>query len=88
MKVDVKQIGKLPSKVLAKEGRWFLLFSYLGIWLCLPVMSMMDLKASTLVLDLIDEIYLIQLYLVVWFFVVLSLYVLRFLFYFLEKRFG
>jgi hypothetical protein len=51
-------------------------------------MSMMDLKASTLVLDLIDEIYLIQLYLVVWFFVVLSLYVLRFLFYFLEKRFG
>jgi hypothetical protein len=88
MKVDVKQIGKLPSKVLAKEGRLFLLFSYLGIWLCLPVMSMMDLKASTLVLDLIDEIYLIQLYLVVWFFVVLALYALRLLIYFLEKRFG
>jgi hypothetical protein len=88
MKVDVKKIGKLPADVLLKEGRLFLLFSYLSIWLCLPVMSMMDLKASTPVLDLIDDIYLIQLYFVVWFFMVLALYVLRFLFYFLEKRFG
>jgi hypothetical protein len=88
MKVDVKQIGKLPANVLAKEGRLFLLFSYLGIWMCLPVMSMMDLKASTAVLDLIDEIYLIQLYFVVWFFMVLALYALRLLIYFLEKRFG
>jgi len=68
MKVDVKQIAKLPANVLAKEARLFLIFSYLGIWMCLPVMSMMDLKASTPVLDLIDDIYLIQLYFVVWFF--------------------
>jgi hypothetical protein len=88
MKVDVKQIAKLPSNVLAKEGRLFLLFSYLAIWMCLPVMSLMDLKASTPVLDLIDDIYLIQLHFVVWFFMVISLYVIRLLIYFLEKRFG
>ena len=88
MKVDVKQIAKLPTNVLAKEARLFFLFSYLSIWMCLPVMSMMDLKASTPVLDLIDDIYLIQLHFVVWFFMVLTLYVLRLLIYFLEKRFG
>jgi hypothetical protein len=88
MKVDVKQIGKLPANVLAKEARLFLLFSYLGIWMSLPVMSLMDLKASTPVLDLIDDIYLIQLYFVFWFYMVLTLYVLRLLYYFLEKRFG
>jgi hypothetical protein len=88
MKVDVKQIAKLPANVLAKEARLFLIFSYLGIWMCLPVMSMMDLKASTPVLDLIDDIYLIQLYFVVWFFMIITLYVIRLLIYFLEKRFG
>jgi|LauGreDrversion4_2_1035121.scaffolds.fasta_scaffold1412676_1 hypothetical protein len=88
MKVDVKQIAKLPANVLAKEARLFLIFSYLAIWMCLPVMSMMDLKASTPVLDLIDDIYLIQLYFVVWFFMIITLYVIRLLIYFLEKRFG
>ena len=88
MKVDVKQIAKLPANVLAKEARLFLIFSYLGIWMCLPVMSMMDLKASTPVLDLIDDIYLIQLYFVVWFFMIITLYVIRLLIYFLEKRLG
>lgn len=88
MKVDVKKIGKLPANVLAKEGMLFLLFSYLGIWLCFPVMSAMNLKATSSVLNSIDDLYLIQLYFVVWFMALLSLYILRLLVYFLEKRFG
>jgi hypothetical protein len=88
MKLDVKQIGKLPANVLAKEARLFLIFSYLAIWLCFAVMSMLDLKAASSLLDSIDEIYLILLYFMVWFIALLSLYVLRLLIYFLEKRFG
>lgn len=86
MKVDVKAVGKLPTKVLAKEFMLFILFSYASIWLCFPVMIAMDLKASSSVMDSIDEVYLVQLSLFVWFFVMLVFYVLRLLFYFLVKK--
>jgi len=88
MKVDLKAIGKLPTNVLAKEFMLFLLLSYVSIWLCFPVMIAMDLKASSSVLSSLDEVYLIQLSLLVWFFVMLALYVFRLLFYFLDKKFN
>lgn len=88
MKVDLKAVGKLPTNVLAKEFMLFLLFSYVSVWLCFPVMTAMDLKGSSPVLSSIDEIYLIQLSFIVWFFVMLTLYALRLLFYFLAKKFN
>jgi hypothetical protein len=87
MKVDVKAVAKLPTKVLAKEFMLFMLFSYLSIWLCFPVMISMDLKASSSVMNSIDEIYLVQLSYFVWFFVLLALYILRFLVNLLVKKF-
>jgi hypothetical protein len=87
MKVDVKAVAKLPTKVLAKEFMLFMLFSYVSIWLCFPVMISMDLKASSSVMNSIDEIYLVQLSYFVWFFVLLALYILRFLVNLLVKKF-
>lgn len=88
MKVDLKAVGKLPTNVLAKEFMLFLLLSYLSVWLCFPVMIAMDLKGSSAVLTSVHEVYLIQLSFLVWFFIMLALYVLRLLFYFLDKKFN
>ena len=88
MKMDVKAVGKLPTKVLAKEFKLFFLFAYVSIWLCFPVMIAMNLKGASSVINSIDEIYLVQLSFFVWFLILLGMYVLRLFLYFLNKKFN
>jgi hypothetical protein len=84
---QVKKVGKLPNKVLAREIRYFLLLSYCSIWICFPVMAEMDLRAATPILSPLDEIYLAQLSFSVWFGIMVSLYILRFIVYLLIQKF-
>jgi hypothetical protein len=85
---QIKKVGKLPAKVLAKEILFFLLYGYFAVWLCFPVMSGMDLKASNPYLSPLDEIYLAQLSIAVWFGIILAFYILRLIIHLIIQKFS
>jgi hypothetical protein len=73
---------------IAKEILFFFLFSYLAVWICFPVLTAMDLKASSSIWSPVEETYLIQLFLFVWMLIVAALYALRLVVFFFMKKFG
>jgi hypothetical protein len=73
---------------IAKEILFFFLFSYLAVWICFPVLTAMDLKASSSIWSPLEETYLIQLFLFVWMLIVAALYALRLVVFFFMKKFG
>ena len=73
---------------IAKEILFFFLFSYLAVWICFPVLTAMDLKASSSIWSPLEETYLIQLFLFVWMLIVAALYALRLVVFFVIKKVG
>lgn len=72
---------------IAKEILFFFLFSYLAIWICFPVLIVLDPKASSSIWSPLEEVYLIQLFFFVWLVILLALYALRLLVFFVVKKF-
>lgn len=73
---------------IVKEILLFFLLSFFGVWICFPLLKVMDLKASSSAITSLEEIYLIELTFIVWILVMFVLYLFRFLFYFLDKKFN
>ena len=71
---------------IAKEILLFFLFSYLAVWICFPVLTAMNLKASSPVRSPLEETYLIQLFLFVWMLILAALYATRLVIFFVIKK--
>jgi|694.fasta_scaffold151190_2 hypothetical protein len=71
---------------IAKEILLFFLFSYLAVWICFPVLTAMNLKASSPVWSPLEETYLIQLFLFVWMLILAALYATRLVIFFVIKK--
>ena len=71
---------------IAKEILLFFLFSYLAVWICFPVLTAMNLKASSPVWSPLEETYLIQLFLFVWMLILAALYAIRLVVFFVIKK--
>ena len=71
---------------IAKEILFFFLFSYLAVWICFPVLTAMDLKASSSIWSPLEETYLIQLFLFVWMLILAALYAIRLVIFFVIKK--
>lgn len=72
---------------LIKEFAVLILFAYLAIWLTFLIIFNLDLRFASGVISRIEEIFLIQLSIVLWLVSLLFFYVLRILIYFIVKKF-
>jgi hypothetical protein len=73
---------------IAKEILFFFLFSFLAVWICFPVLTALDLKASSSIWSPLEETYLIQLFFFVWMLILAVLYAIRLVVFFFMKKFG
>jgi hypothetical protein len=73
------------DKVL-RELKIFIWFAYLAVWIGYGILLSMDLRSAAETVTHIEEVFLVQLSLVVWFLSLLLLYLLRILFFFLFKK--
>ena len=69
-----------------KELTIFVLFVYLAVWIGFIVLSILDLRSASAKVNQIEEVFLVQLSLFVWFLSVIMLYVFRILFIFISKK--
>jgi len=75
-------------KRLFRELILFIVFTYLAVGICVLVLSVLDLRSYSQVISQIDEIFLIQLSVFIWFISLLSLYLLRVLTFYFYKKFS
>jgi hypothetical protein len=75
-------------KKLFRELILFIVFTYLAVGICVLVLSVLDLRSYSQVISQIDEIFLIQLSVFIWFISLLSLYLLRVLTFYFYKKFS
>jgi hypothetical protein len=73
---------------IIKELTIFILFAYIAVWICLILLSSLDLRSASVVATQIEEVFLVQLSLFFWFISLIILYIFRILFFFLEKKFN
>jgi len=71
-----------------REVILFFVFAYLAVWICMVIVAVLDLRSSSQVFSQIDEIFLIQLSIFIWFISLLSLYLLRLLTFYFYKKFS
>lgn len=69
-----------------KELTIFVLFVYLAVWIGFIVLSILDLRSASAKVNQIEEVFLVQLSLFVWFLSFIMLYVFRILFIFISKK--
>ncbi|GAB2610183.1 hypothetical protein [Belliella aquatica] len=71
---------------IIKELTLLFLFAYAAIWISYAVLSVIQLRSASPTMTTIDELYLVQLAIFIWFLVLISLYVLRLLVFIVFKR--
>lgn len=69
-----------------KEIIIFILFAYLAVWIGGIVLFNLNLRSATAVVTYIEEVFLVQLSLVIWLLSLVLLYILRLLFFFLMSK--
>lgn len=69
-----------------KELTIFVLFVYLAVWIGFIILSILDLRSASAKVTQIEEVFLVQLSLFVWFLSFILLYIFRILFIFLAKK--
>ncbi len=71
---------------IIKELVIFILFAYLAVWIGGIVLFNLNLRSANAVVTYIEEVFLVQLSLVIWLLSLILLYVLRLLFFFLTSK--
>ncbi len=72
---------------IIKELTIFVLFAYLAVWIGFGILVILDLRSASAAVTHIEEVFLVQLSMVVWFLSLIMLYILRIIFYFLGEKF-
>jgi hypothetical protein len=75
-------------KKIIRELTLFVTFCYLSIWIGFAVLFILDLRSASAAVTYIEEVFLVQLSMVVWFLSLIILYILRIIFSFLDKKFN
>lgn len=71
---------------IIKELTIFVIFAYLAIWISFIILSTLNLRSASQEVSRIEEVFLVQLSLFVWFLSLVILYMFRVLFFFIAKR--
>lgn len=71
---------------IIKEFTLLFLFAYVAIWISYAVLSLIYLRSTRPYITSIDEIFLVQLAIFIWFLALIFLYVVRLLVFVVFKR--
>lgn len=71
---------------IIRELILFVLLSYLSIWISIVIIYNLDLRSSDTLVTKIEEVFLIQLSLIIWFLILIVLYFFRILIFLIPKK--
>lgn len=71
---------------IIKELTIFFVFAYMAVWISFLILSTLNLRSASQEVSRIEEVFLVQLSLFVWFLSLVILYVFRVLYFFIAKK--
>lgn len=71
---------------IIRELILFVLLSYLSIWISIVIIYNLDLRSSDTLVTKVEEVFLIQLSLIIWFLILIVLYFFRILIFLIPKK--